>query len=544
MNGTSGLFPMCTGERFVKYLFHPSFGGVDSPMVPSYLLFLWGEIMLKPEEIKRLIDDDSQSDRKKFARIGQRYYDADHDILKYRIFYYNADGVLVEDKARANSRICHPFFTELADQLPAYMLSFDENPMRAKHTAEGLQDHLDRYFDEEFWSEIHELITGTYTKGFEYLYGYQNAEDRIAFQCADSLGVVEVREKDTDDGSKYFIYWYVDRIDKGRKVIKRIQVHDAQQIYYYVRVDDGEVIPDESEERNPRPHMVWPDEKTGQKMGAGFGFVPFWRLDNNRKQFSGLKPIKGLIDDYDLMECGLSNNLQDFDNPIYVVKGFEGGSDDTEAMERLQTNIRSKRTMGIPPDADLDIKTIDVPYQARKTKADEDEKNIYRFGMGFNASQVGDGNITNVVIRSRYTLLDLKANKLERRLKRLLKDVVRVVLDEINGKHGTDYQVSDVEIIFDRVLPTNEQETAQVAQMEAQTDQIRINNLLNAATVIGDEEVLRGMCEIFDLDFDDLSAKMEKPVEEITPADAMKTLEGVVTDDEQGGETDPTAIFE
>lgn len=500
--------------------------------------------MLSAEEIKRLIDDDSTSERKRFAKIGQRYYEADHDILQYRIFYYNADGVLVEDKSRANSRICHPFFTELADQLPAYMLSFDENPIRAKHTAEGLQDYLDQYFDEEFWAEIHELITGAYVKGFEYLYAYQNSEDRIAFQCADGMGVVEVRAKDTDDGCEYYLYWYIDRIDKGKKEIKRIRVHDAQGTHYFVQVDNGKIVPDDSEKINPKPHIVWPDEKTGEKMGSGFGYIPFWRLDYNRKQISGLKPIKGLIDDYDLMECGLSNNLQDFDNPIYVVKGFEGGGDDNEAMERLQHNIRTKRAMGVPPDADLDIKTINVPYQARKTKADEDEKNIYRFGMGLNSSQTGDGNITNVVIRSRYTLLDLKANKVEPRLKRLLKKVIKVVLDEINGKSGTDYQVSDVEIVFERILPTNEQETAQIAQMEAQTEQIKINNLLSAASVIGDEEVLRGMCEIYDLDFDELSAKVGKPKEEIGVEDAMKTLEGVVTDDEQGGETDPETIPE
>ena len=37
--------------------------------------------------------------------------------------------------------------------------------------------------------------------------------------------------------------------------------------------------------------------------------------------------------------------------------------------------------------------------------------------MGFDPTKVGDGNITNVVIQSRYTLLDLKANALEKRLK-------------------------------------------------------------------------------------------------------------------------------
>ena len=106
--------------------------------------------MLTVDEIKRFIDQDAMSEVKSRARVGMRYYNAEHDILQYRMFYYNADGILVEDKARANNRICHPFFTELTDQLASYMLAFEENPIKAKETAEGLQDYLDTYFDEEF----------------------------------------------------------------------------------------------------------------------------------------------------------------------------------------------------------------------------------------------------------------------------------------------------------------------------------------------------------------------------------------------------------
>ena len=482
--------------------------------------------MLTESEIKRFIDDDRLSEKKRFAKIGQKYYEAEHDILNYRMFYYNSDGILVEDKARANSRICHPFFTELVDQLAAYILSFEENPIQAKDTADGLQEHLDTYFDDEFWSEIQELVTGTYAKGFEYLYAFKNAEDRLAFQCADSLGVVEVRAKDTDDHCEYIIYWYIDRIGKDKKLIKRIQVHDKDQIYFYVQVDDGRIELDEEEPINPRPNVLWTDPKDGTPYADGLGFIPFWRLDNCRKQFSGLKPIKALIDDYDLMECGLSNNLQDFDKPIHLIKGFEGND-----LDKLQQNIKTKKMVGVDADGGLEILTVDVPYEARKTKADEDEKNIYRFGMGFNSSQVGDGNVTNVVIRSRYTLLDLKANKLIMRLKRFLKGIIRVVLDEINTKNKTDYQYSDVLVEFQPVIPTNEQETVQNAKTEAETEQIRINSILNAATIIGDEETLKAICGILDLDYDELQSRLEELNEERNTANAESLLEGVVTDD-------------
>lgn len=488
--------------------------------------------MLTPEEIKRFISEDDISEKKKHAKVGQRYYDGEHDILQYRIFYYNQDGVLVEDKSRSNSRICHPFFTELVDQLAAYILSFQENPIQAKPTAEGLQDHLDVYFDDEFWAEMSEVIIGATSKGFDYMYASKNAEDRLEFQHADSLGVVEIRAKDTDDGCEYIIYWYVDRIDKGSKVIKRIQVHDKEQIYFYVQVDDGAITPDDSVDLNPRPHVVWQDEK-GVQYGEGLGFIPFWRLDNNIRQHSGLKPIKGLIDDYDMMECGLSNNVQDFDNPIHLVKGFQGDN-----LDELQQNIKTKKMLGVDADGGLEILTVDIPYQARKTKADEDEKNIYRFGMGLNTAGLKDSAATtNIGIKMLYTLLDLKAKKLTIRIKRFLKGIIRVVIDEINAVHGTDYQYTDVKIEFEHIILTNEQETAQIDLIEAQAEQMRVNTILQVTTVIGDEETLKAICAVLDLDYEELK-------DQIDDLDQAQTLLNGVITDEQSTEVAPATVSE
>ena len=197
--------------------------------------------------------------------------------------------------------------------------------------------------------------------------------------------------------------------------------------------------------------------------------------------------------------------------------------------------------MGVDSDGGLDILTVAIPYEARKAKLDIDEQSIYRFGMGFNSAQVGDGNITNVVIRSRYTLLDLKANKLIKRLKRFLKPIIRVVLDEINEKNSTDYQYNDVFVEFTPVVPTNEQENAQIAQIEAQTEQIKINNIMSAAAMIGDDEALKGICDILDLDYDELKGQLEKLNEAQNTANAQGILEGVVTD-EQPTETGSATI--
>lgn len=484
--------------------------------------------MLSINEIKRIIDDDSSSEKKNLAAVGQAYYEGVHDILKYRMFYYNADGNLVEDNTRANNRICHPFFTILSDQLSSFMLSFEENPIRAKEKVEGLQDHLDLYFDSKFWSEIGEVITGAYNKGFEYIYGYKGKKNRMVFECADSMGVVEVRAKDTDDGCEYIIYWYVDRIAKGKKIIKKIQVWSETETHYFVQDgDSGKIEKDKSEKINPRPHVVYTDEKTGEKLGSSLGYIPFWRMDNNKKQFSGLKPIKGLIDDYDLHACSLSNNLKDFDTPIFAIKGFEG-----DDLSELQQNLKTIKTIGIGEGGDVEIRTVEIPYQARKEMLIIDKEGIFMFGMGFDPTQVGDGNITNVVILSRYALLELKANKLQDKLEGLLDQLIEVVLAEINEENGTDYQLSDIEYKFTRSMMTNESENIANEKVKAETKQIAINTIMNAAAVIGDEKTLQLICEELDIDFEEIKGELEKLKEEQNLADAKTALEGVVVDEE------------
>lgn len=478
--------------------------------------------MLSAQEIKKFISDDAASNKKQFAKLGQRYYDSEHDIRNSRFFYFNADGNLVEDTTRANIKISHAFFMELADQLVSYMLSGDENPIRANENAEGLQDHLDRYFDDAFWGEMESVVLGAYVKGFDYVYGYKNAENRLTFQNADALGVVEVREKDTDDGCKYYIYYYTDRIEKGRKEIRRIQVWSEKEVYFYVQSGDGMPELDKSEPYNPRPHVIYPENKTC----APLGFIPFWRMDNNRRQISGLKPIKEHIDDYDVHACAMSNNLVDFDKPLYVVSGYEGND-----LNELQQNLKTKRLVGTDSDGGIDIKTVDIPYEARKAKLEIDEKNIYRFGMGFNSAQPGDGNITNVVIRSRYTLLDLKANKTLKSLKKLLREILKVVLDEINRENGTDFAQSDIYFDFKPNIPTNEQENAQIKQLEANTRQIEVNTILNIAANVGDEQTLRALCEVMEWDFKEIKGHLDRTDEGQNTANAKNTLAGVIPDD-------------
>lgn len=480
--------------------------------------------MLTTDEIKQFIQEDIMSDRKRFAKKGMQYYEGRHDIKDYKLYYYNDDGILCEDKYRSNVKICHPYFKELVDQAVQYILSGKDGYIHSKNPE--LQAYLDEYFNEneDFTAELSEAITGCMTKGYDYMYAYKNHENKTAFMAADSLGVVEVEAKFASDNEEHIIYWYVDRINKDKKLIKRIMVWDAENIHYFTQEDDGEIKPDMIfNGGNVKPHTTYQKDNDAKTYYKGFGFIPFFRLDNNKKRVSDLMPVKDLIDDYDLMASSLSNNLIDFDTPIHIVKGFEGDS-----LDELQQNLKTKKLIGLEDSGGgLDIKTVDVPYQARQIKLELDEKNIYRFGMGLNTAGLKDtAATTNIAIKSAYSLLDLKCSKLEIRLKQFLRKLVKIAISEINSTNGTDYQMKDISIDFEHEVMSNAQENAQIALTEAQEQQARITTLLNLATQLDSETLAQNICDVMDIDYEEIKHKLPKD-EEADSKEAQNALNGV-----------------
>ena len=231
------------------------------------------------------------------------------------------------------------------------------------------------------------------------------------------------------------------------------------------------------------------------------------------------------------MECGLSNNLIDFDTPIHVVSGFQGDN-----LDELQQNLKTKKIIGVDEGGGIQINTVDIPYQARKVKADEDEKNIYRFGMGLDMTGLKDtAATTNMAIKAAYLLLDMKANKMQTQLIALLEQIVDIVLTEINAEHKTEFKLSDVEFKFTRSVIINETENIANEKVKAETKQIQVNTVLNVAANVGDEQTLRAICEVMDWDFNELQGEIEKLKQEQGMFEAKATLEGVVPDEDIEG---------
>lgn len=486
--------------------------------------------MLTKEEIKKFIAEDEASEIKQTAKVGQDYYEGRHDILDYRMFYWNADGKLIEDETRSNVKIPHPFYTELVDQGTQHILSGEEDIFQSEDPE--LKKKLDLYFNRNraFRAELSETITGQQAKGYDYMYAYKK-NDRLAFENADCLGVVEVEGRFAEDGKDQRIWRYVDRIDKDGHTQWKILVIDDENTHFYCQTDEGEIEDDDSVEHNPRPHALYKNKKTGELVKKEFGFLPFFRLDMNKKRAPLLRAVKSLIDDYDLMASSLTNNLIDFDHPLHVVRGFRGNN-----LDELADNLKTKKMIGLPEgEGGVDIQVVDIPYQARQAKLDLDERGIYKFGMGLNMEGLKDTSATtNIAIKAAYSLLELRCNKMKEQLEKFLEEIVTVVLDEINADEGTAYTIDQVEFVFKPEIMSNAKENAEIELTDAQRKQAEVNTLLGLRETLDDETIVQCICEVMEIDYEEIKSKLPQPEDDPIPQ-AKTELDGVVLENKPEG---------
>ena len=458
-----------------------------------------------PSILSRFIDDavktDRQSPIKEKMSEGLRYYDYKHDILKFRLFYYNEDGKLVEETNRSNIKIPHAFFTEQVDQKVQYLLS---NPVEFETADTELKTYLEEYIDDDFQLMLQEMVEGASKKAYEFAYVYRATSGKLLFKVADSRKVVVIYD-DMNEVIAIIRYYDTDITKDNRKVtVTKAELWDTEKTWFFVSSSDynNRFILDESQEINPRFHQVVEDSD-GNLLGKGFGYIPFLKLSNNKNEKTDLEPIKALIDDYDLMACALSNNLVDFDHPIYAVKGYQ-----SDNLDNLVTNLRTKKTVGVSQDGGIDVKTVDIPVTARKTKLETDKEAIYKFGMAFDSSQVGDGNITNIVIKSRYSLLDLKCNKTEIRLRAFIKQLLDIIIQDINDRYHKSFKRQQVVVVITRSTLINQTDSADTEKVEAETKGQLIQNLLDVAPYLDDESMLKKICAVQELDYDEVVQRL------------------------------------
>jgi hypothetical protein len=115
-----------------------------------------------------------------------------------------------------------------------------------------------------------------------------------------------------------------------------------------------------------------------------------------------------------------------------------------------------------------------------------------------------------------------------------MNQILKVVLEEINSKEGTDYQKKDVWFDFEREIMTNASDNAQIEKTDAEKQQVQINTILGLQGILDDETIIQIICEILDIDYEDIKDKLPDPEDRKETEESIDVLDQVKTDEEVG----------
>ena len=436
---------------------------------------------------------------------------------KHYIYAENDEGepVKMEDPYKANNKLPSGFFKLLVDQKINYLLgnplTFDVDP-----DDEELEDTLPGTFQKKLKKAGKEASK----KAVGWLQAYIDQEGEFGIKQIPSEQIIPVYKVDNQDELELIIRFYkVRALNEDNQVVKvnRVEVWDDETVTYYQENTEDSLyhLLDQQDMQqifgqpysNPKYHFQEElrfGDTVEEVEGVGWGRIPFIPIYNNDEGDYDLQPVKRFIDAYDIVNSDFINNLEDFQDVYWILKGYDG-----ENLNEFLQQVKRYKSLKVAEDGDARAETIDIPHEARKEAKEGLRRDIFKFGQGFDPDKVGDGNVTNVVIKSRFASLDLKADQFADEIRGAINKLVYFVnkYREQQGEQPIELNKTN----FDRAMMINETELLE-ANAQQKGNVSEDTRLANHPWVNDQEEEQAKMDEdredvvnLDDLDIEDLA---------------------------------------
>jgi SPP1 family phage portal protein len=373
---------------------------------------------------------------------GEAYYYNENTEIKSRLFYHWKDGQRIIDTDKINHKIPHGWHKLLVDQKAAYLVG---KPVTFRGDDQAYLDKLNEVLNDEMDDILPEMVIDASNKGRDWLHPFINEDGEFDYIQIPAEEVIPIYGGPGGKTLEYIIRYY--SLDEDTV---KVEVWDRQTVTYYEKTGHGQLVIDVNEEINPAPHFRYGDQ------GYGWGEVPFIEFKNNKKAVPDIKFYKELVDSYDRIVSDVDNNLEEIQALIYVLKGYEG-----QGLSEFMENLKKYKAISVEAEAGSGVDTIqaEVPINTVEARLNRVEEDIIKFGQGVDNSPDKFGNNpTGIALKNLYSLLDMKANVLERKFTKGLMWLVWFATEYINMTNNTSYDYKKIEIVFNKSMLTNEAE--------------------------------------------------------------------------------------
>lgn len=432
--------------------------------------------MLTMEEIILIcIKEFQKSKERKLMITGEKYYQAENDIKKRKIYRYDEHQHPIVDSQKPNNRLVHSFMHLFVEDKINYLLS---RPYTISADNETYLNKVTETLGKNFQRRIIKLGREASNKGISWLIPYISEDGKFKAFVAPSEQCIPLWSDNDHEELDALIYFYALEVYEGRekKQVTKIEYLTSKSVEYYII--EGETIKLDAE----RYLKLQPDgtyteiEEQGHffvdDVPMSWGRVPAIPFKNNDYEIPDVKFIKGLIDDYDKSRSDVSNTLDEVRDVIFGLKGYGG-----QNLAEFMRDLSYYRAISLDEDGGLEVYNPSIDIAAAKEHFSTLKDDIYSLGQAVDKSADKIGNSpSGIALKFLYSGLDLKCNAIESNFQWAFGELMYFINKywEITGQDS--YPNENIAIVFNRDIQINETEA--------------VANCANSKGIISDKTII------------------------------------------------------
>ena len=356
--------------------------------------------------------------------------------------YYNGKHINILKKKGAdiyqpNNKIVNPYPRYITNTVNGYFLG---KPVRYDVEEVSFYEKLDNIFDNNYEDDVNiEMEKTLSVMGETFELVFINEDKEIKFTQLPPLETIPIYDDSLIPKLSAVIRYYEVAVDfllnPTPKTVAEVYLKDKIQRFEKISNNEFKLIEEES-------HY--------------FGEVPVTHYMNNAETIGDFEVALSQIDAYDNLMSTNLDEIQKFANAYMIMQGLDGSEDD-EIAKALKS-----RTLKVPEDAKIEWLTKDLSNTSVFEQLKVLDEKIHTMTQVPNmADEKFSGNSSGVAIEFKLIGFENLISAKERKFEQGLKHRLKLITAALNLK-GNNFDWKTINIIFDRNLPKNISEAAEV----------------------------------------------------------------------------------
>ena len=404
---------------------------------------------------------------------GDNYFSGKHDILYKKRTAIGDDNELIVIENLPNNKIVDNQYRKMVVQKSNYLVGQpfvlqSENQMYV----EALKPFV---LSKKFLKMLKELTKDALNGGIGWIHPHYDEQGEFAMKRFKPYEIIPMWKDAEHTVLDAAVRWYevVAYEGKTEKIITKVEVFNADGIYYFELTEGGNLLP---EDPFYEPYFTVTDHN-GSAQGFNWEKIPLIPFKYNAEEIPLITMCKSLQDGLNKIESQWEDQMEeDPRNTILVLVNYDGQNLGEFRKNLAQYGAVKVRSMD---GSHGDVKTLQVEVNAENYKAiiEQFKKAIIENCMGYDAKDDRIGSNANEMnLKSMYSDIELDTNGMETEFQSAFEELLWFINCHLANSGAGDFENEEVEIIFNRDIMVNESDV--------------INNIKNSVGILSDETLI------------------------------------------------------